>query len=219
MKNFSLYSTLLLLTILMSCDGNKRVDKSIVEEVTKANEVKKVSEAEIATFAMEWGDEISTAAQEALMGSLTKAIEERGIEGAVGFCNEEALPIIREVEEKYKVGVRRVSLKNRNPDNYPNENEQPIMEAYAFNEDNKQENKPNIQKIENGEALLYTKVIKIPGGLCLNCHGEPGNEIQQETLDKINALYPEDKAVNYKIGQLRGMWSIRLPKNELIRNM
>ncbi|MEX2565618.1 MAG: DUF3365 domain-containing protein [Cyclobacteriaceae bacterium] len=219
MKNFSFYSILLLLNILLSCEGNKRVDKSIVEEVTKANEVKKVSEAEIATFAMEWGDEISIAAQEALMGALGKAIEERGIEGAIGFCNEEALPITREVAEKYKVDVRRVSLKNRNPGNYPNENEKQILEAYAYNDENKQENRPNIQKIDEGETLLYTKAIKIPGGLCLNCHGEPGKEIQEETLESIQSLYPEDKAVNYKVGQLRGMWSISLPKKELIRNM
>jgi hypothetical protein len=32
-------------------------------------------------------------------------------------------------------------------------------------------------------------------------------------------LYPEDKAIGHKIGDLRGMWSIRIPKKEVVKKM
>ncbi len=205
--------------VLFSCDSNKKIDRSIVEEVTNSHDVKMVSEAEIVTFAMEWGDSISQEAQEALIGTLQKAIKENGVDGAIGFCNVEALPITDSVAKKHGVNIKRVSIQNRNPENHPDENESPLLEAYAYNSENDLENRPNIQKIDNGETLLYTKAIKIPGGLCLNCHGDPEKDISESTLEKIKAYYPNDKAVGYKIGDLRGMWSVRLSKKEVIKNM
>jgi len=53
----------------------------------------------------------------------------------------------------------------------------------------------------------------------LNCHGEPGKEISEETLQKLNELYPEDKAIGHQIGDLRGMWSIKIPKKEVVKEM
>jgi hypothetical protein len=44
--------------------------------------------------------------------------------------------------------------------------------------------------------------------MCLNCHGTPGKHIQDATLTKIQQLYPEDRAVNFKEGDLRGLWHI-----------
>jgi N-acetylglucosamine-6-phosphate deacetylase len=85
--------------------------------------------------------------------------------------------------------------------------------------ENKIEPSPNIQKIENGEVYLYSKSIIIPGGLCLNCHGEPGKDINDETLKKLNELYPQDQAKGHQIGDLRGMWSIKIPKKEVVKRM
>lgn len=190
-----------------------------MDEVNKANEVKKLSEAEITTHAMEWGEEISMEAQKSLMGTLQKAIQEKGPEGAVSFCNVEALAITKEVADKYKVTIRRVSEKNRNPKNIPNATENELLDAYAYNSENKIENQANIQKIEDGQVLLFTKAITIPNGLCLNCHGQPGKDIQEGTAEKIKNLYPDDKAINYQVGDLRGMWSIALPKKEVVKGI
>ncbi|MFV8227127.1 c-type heme family protein, partial [Christiangramia aquimixticola] len=78
---------------------------------------------------------------------------------------------------------------------------------------------PNIQKFENGEVLLYTKPITIPSGMCLNCHGEPEKEISKETLVKLDQLYPSDRARGHKVGDLRGMWSVRIPKKEVVKRL
>lgn len=207
------------LLLLASCGDNKKIDREVVDQVNKANEVKKVSESEITDYAMKWGDEISQEAQAELIGALQKAIEDKGVPGAIDFCHLEALPITRKVADKHAVTLRRVSVKNRNPENSPKDMEKTLLDAYAYNSENEIENRPNIQKTEDGEVLLYTKAITIPGGLCLNCHGEPGKEVSDATFDKIKSLYPEDKALGYKVGELRGMWSISMPKKEVVKNM
>ncbi|MCR9014202.1 c-type heme family protein [Aquiflexum gelatinilyticum] len=210
---------LLAIIFLSSCGSNERVSKEVFEEVNKSMEVKKLNEVDILQAGMEWGDEISTEAQQQLVSALQKAIEEKGVPGAIEFCNVQAFPILQEVGTKYGVTVRRASNKYRNPADKPTEEEKGILEAYEYNAENELPLDPSIQKFENGEVYLYTKAIKIPNGMCLNCHGEPGTEISAETQKALAELYPEDKATGHKIGDLRGMWSIRIPKKEVVKKM
>ncbi|PRY89606.1 Tll0287-like domain-containing protein [Mongoliibacter ruber] len=204
---------------ILSCGSNERVSREVFDEVNKSMKVTKVNEAEMIQAAMKWGNEISQEAQDALIGTLQEAIAEKGVTGAIEFCNVEALPILQEVSDKYNVEVRRASFDYRNPVDAPKEYEAGILDTYVYNMENNLESEPSVQKFENGDVLLYTKAIKIPGGLCLNCHGEPGKEIAQETLNKIDELYPEDKAKGHQIGDLRGMWSIRMTKKEVVKRM
>lgn len=214
-----IFEFLLMASLLSSCGSNERVSKEVFEEVNKSMEVKKLNEADIIQAGMKWGDEISTEAQQQLVSALQKAIEEKGVPGAVGFCNVQALPILQEVSTKYGVTVRRVSSRYRNPADQPNEEEKGILEAYGYNAENELPLDPSIQKFENGEVFLYTKAIKIPNGMCLNCHGQPGTDINAETQKALTELYPNDLAVGHKIGDLRGMWSIRIPKKEVVKKM
>lgn len=210
---------ILVLSILSSCGSGERVSKEVFDDVNEAMEVKKLNEAEIFEEAMIWGDSISTEAQKQLMGHLQKAIAEKGVPGAIEFCKAEALPILEEVSQKHGVEVRRVSNRYRNPQDRPTEMEQRILETYEYNDENEMESTPNLQKIEDGQAYLYSKAIIIPGGLCLNCHGDPQKDISAETLEKINSLYPQDKATGHEIGDLRGMWSIKIEKKEVVKRM
>lgn len=219
MKKYKLPAALVLCFLLISCDSEKKISREVVEEVRHANEIKKLSEADILNEAMEWGDEISTEAQRQLMEQLQNAIAQHGIPGAVEFCNVQALPILKETGDGLGVAIRRASNDYRNPAGQPNEDEKLVLEAYEYNERNKVKNEPNIQKTKNGRVLLYTKAITIPGSLCLNCHGSPGTDITEETLEKINRLYPEDRAKGHQVGDLRGMWSISIPQNEIVNRL
>ena len=60
-------------------------------------------------------------------------------------------------------------------------------------------------------TVAFYAPIKVQD-LCLNCHGQPGTDIKAADYDLIKKLYPEDEAVGYKSGDLRGMWSIRFEK-------
>jgi hypothetical protein len=44
-------------------------------------------------------------------------------------------------------------------------------------------------------------------GMCLSCHGKR-EQIPAPTLNAINQLYPNDKAFDFKEGDLRGIWHI-----------
>jgi hypothetical protein len=219
MKKYIPPGILVFSALLFSCDSEKKISREAFEGVQQAHEVKKLKEVDIFNKAMEWGEEISKEAQEQLMKTLQTAITEHGVPGAVEFCNTKALPILKEVGDQYGVIIRRPSNNYRNPVDRPNKNEEPVLEAYEYNEKKGIRSEPNIQKVTEGNLLLFTNAITIPGALCLNCHGEPGKDINEETLNKINQLYPEDKAQGHKIGDLRGMWSIAIPQKEVVNRM
>ena len=62
--------------------------------------------------------------------------------------------------------------------------------------------------IENDyQYLRYMKPIKI-GAACLKCHGNE-EKISTEVKELIVKKYPDDKAVGYKNGDLRGAVSIK----------
>ncbi|MDX5340799.1 MAG: DUF3365 domain-containing protein [Cyclobacteriaceae bacterium] len=205
--------------LLFSCGGGERVSKEVFDEVNNTMEVKRLTEVEIQEEAMIWGDSITQEAQSNLLEQLQNAISEKGVSGAIEFCKISAFPILEEVATKHGVSVRRVSNDYRNPADQPDSDEEPILEAYEYNAENGLQSDPNIQKLKNGEILLYTKAIVIPGGLCLNCHGEPGKDINAETQKTLETLYPQDLAVGHKVGDLRGMWAVRIPKKEVVNRL
>jgi len=219
MKSIPYIIFILSITFLISCNTEERVSREVFDNVKRESAVKRVSDVQIVEKALAMGNEISNEAQEQLMSTLRKAIEDKGIAGAIEFCNAEALPIVKSVGEEYGVEVRRVSNRYRNPSDQPREDEEAILGAYEYNQEIGESSEPNIQKLLNGEVLLYTRAITIPGQFCLNCHGEPNADIGAEVMDKINKLYPEDKATGHEVGDLRGMWSVMIPRKEVIRRL
>lgn len=205
--------------LILACEPRDRISKDTFEQVNEAMEVKRLTEVEILEEAMGWGDSIATEAQSQLLSALKKAIAEKGTEGALEFCNVNALSIVDDVGKSYEVEIRRVSNRTRNPKNLPNKSEKDILDAYEYAAEKGEKIDPNIQKIDDGAVFLYTKPIVIPGGLCLSCHGESGKEVNEVTLQKLKELYPQDNAINHKEGDLRGMWSIRIPKREVVKRL
>jgi hypothetical protein len=52
--------------------------------------------------------------------------------------------------------------------------------------------------------------IRLTNPRCLNCHGKPEN-LAPEVKEMLAHLYPEDKAVGYELGDLRGAFSVHVP--------
>ena len=98
----------------------------------------------------------------------------------------------------------------------PDSLELSLLEAYQYNIEKGLSIESNIKDPHDGKYLLYTKPIMIDNPLCLQCHGEIGKELSEETHQLIKELYPQDMATNYKMSELRGMWSIKLSKRNLI---
>lgn len=211
---------LLLITILIvSCGPQERISKETFDDVQRNNEVKRITEVTILEEAMIWGDSITQEAQAQFTAQLEQAIAAEGLAGAIAFCQISTLPLLAELETNHRIVLRRVATSPRNPKNKPDTQELPLLDAYAYNAENDISSDPSIQKIQNGEVLLYTKPILLANAMCLSCHGDPKKDIAPETAAKLKQLYPQDPATGYALGDLLGMWSLRLPKKEVVKRM
>ena len=65
-----------------------------------------------------------------LVENLTKQISENGAINALQFCNVNAIPLTQKLETEKGVTIKRVSDKNRNPENLANEAELEIIKRF-----------------------------------------------------------------------------------------
>jgi hypothetical protein len=216
MKNLIL---LLISILIISCGPQERISKEAFNEVQRHTEAKRITEVEILEEAMVWGDSITQEAQTQLLAQLQQAIAANGHAGALDFCKVSALPILKSLETKHAVTLRRVSSRPRNPLDSPNADEIPLLDAYSYNAENNISSDPSIQKLQQGEVFLYTKPITISNAMCLSCHGDPKKDIAPGTAAKLKQLYPQDPATGYAEGDLRGMWALRIPKKEVVKRL
>ena len=142
--------------------------------------------------------------QQLLGQNLIGAIQEEGVVHALGFCNIEAIPLTRQMEEKHAAVIKRVSDKYRNPNNAANDEELYYITHFQKEIAAGHEPRPVVLQTENQTRFYYPIITN---AMCLQCHGKPEN-IQPEVLDKINWLYPDDLATGYGENEVRGIWSI-----------
>jgi hypothetical protein len=195
----------------------KRRPKQI-EETQEKREVKRVSEADIINRTRKLGDSITKQVTAVFMGKISEKYAEGGYKAAAEFCSMKAYPLTDSLANEYKIFLKRVSNKNRNPDNVPSNLEKQVLEAYEYSIEQGDEIGANVQFMRSGDSILYNKPIRIPSELCLNCHGSPG-QISEEVQAILKKEYPNDKATDYKVGDLRGMWSLKFLKKEIVQGL
>lgn len=129
---------------------------------------------------------------------------------AVNVCSDTAAELTSKFADKMKIKLKRFSFLNRNMNNYPDLNEKEILlnfeELYAKNELNKESFIINESIIEGNRIITFAKPIFLEAP-CLNCHGTE-DQINSDVKEVLSRKYPEDKARNYKIGDLRGAISV-----------
>jgi len=140
-----------------------------------------------------------------LQKELKGAMEAGGPANALDVCNVEAMPITANATEESGAMVSRVSLKNRNPENVPNEWQAAVLEDFdkraADGESIETMASATVTKLDDGKHQLRFMKALPAGGVCLACHGEA---IAPDLQAKLDELYPDDKAVGYTLGQVRG---------------
>jgi len=163
------------------------------------------------------GKSIAQATFAELSGQLSEALAEGGVENALQYCNLVAYPLVDSLSKVHHADIRRTSLKVRNPKDRPTERERKVLNAYHEAVKQGRELKPQVQRINDQQIAFYAPItIK---ALCLKCHGEVGEDIRESDYATIQALYPEDEATGYAMGDLRGMWSITLaPQRSAIKD-
>lgn len=170
------------------------------------------------------GKAITQDAFQALSSKLGQAVQEGGITYALQFCNVKALPITDSLSAHHDVELRRASHRPRNPANRADSLEKETIRSYLSQledqgrgqDEDQKELDPRVYK-DNGH-IIYHAPIMINKGLCLNCHGREGAQIQEKNLQLIRQLYPNDEATGFEVGDLRGIWSVEFPKTYFERD-
>jgi len=143
-----------------------------------------------------------------LQSELKAAMQAGGPVAAIGVCNTKAMPITQKVAAEQGMHLGRVSLKNRNPENLPNEWQASVLEDF-------QRQKAEGKAIDslawsetvtvNGEQeFRFMKAIPT-GKICLMCHG---TEISPQIEQVLADLYPADRATGYGEGDIRGAFVV-----------
>lgn len=145
------------------------------------------------------GDHLVSLTFDTLRNSLLTAIGEQGFVHAVQFCNEKAYPLTSRYASE-GITIRRASARFRNPSNQPDSLEMTVFEQ-------SQSKGLRTKLIRTKGEVHYIKPIMMQA-MCLNCHGSPALDIKPETLAAIQHNYPQDKAIDYAEGELRGIWHI-----------
>lgn len=155
--------------------------------------------------AVEKGKELALSTKAVLGKNLLEAIKEKGTSGALSFCNSRAYTLTDSMAHLLDAKIKRVSDKNRNPDNAANESELAYIDQCKTKLAQGSKLTPLVD--ESGEYIkAYYPIMTTD--MCLQCHGSPGKDITEETLLMIDSLYPDDMAKGYKANELRGIWVI-----------
>ncbi len=194
--------------VIYACNSADSDKKPNVSEITKDD---KNHTVESSINYLSEGKKIASEAQAALGKNLTAAINSKGTEYAVEFCNVEAIPITDSMANVLDASLKRVTDKTRNPKNQANEDELSFIKKMKEEMQSGKSPDPLVVEI-NGKMVGYYPIVT--NALCVKCHGDKNMDIEQSTLKKIQALYPSDKAQGYSVNELRGMWKVEMNKKE-----
>lgn len=158
--------------------------------------------------------QVATQVPPRLLATLTQAIEQGGPDGAIAVCREEAPKLAKAASEASGWQIRRVSLRQRNPKAVPDAWERAALEDF----DRRAAAGQNPATLERAEVLVeggqkvqrYMRALPTQP-LCLACHGDTA-QLSPAVSARLKELYPNDLAVGYAVGQIRGAMTIRRPQ-------
>ena len=146
-----------------------------------------------------------------LKGELKAAMKAGGPVNAINVCKEKAPAIAASMSEKYGWDIARTSLKTRNSDNAPDAWESRILNEFEARKAKGEAVKPMayFEVVDNNGKKAFRFMKAIPTGeVCLKCHG---SELKPGIKAKLQELYPNDKATGFKLGDIRGAFTISQP--------
>lgn len=199
-KTIFLLSSITILATLINCTS----------PTTKKGEKDKDSTAVSNRLTpIEKGSGIASRTKEVLGMNLLTAISQRGAGGAVDFCSTRALHLTDSMGKVLGAGIRRVSEKNRNPVNQADSTELDYIRQVQKAISKGESFKPALSETATGYRAYYPILTD---KLCLQCHGDLKTEIKPATYTRIRELYPADKAIGFRLNELRGIWVVDMKK-------
>ena len=138
---------------------------------------------------------------------LQSSMAEGGPINAIGVCQLQAPEIANRASTSNQAKISRVGTRARNPVmGVPNDWQAKALAqfetALARGEKPADLEFSETVTTASGNEFHFAKPI-VMQPMCVSCHGSP-EQISPEVKAKLNELYPNDKAVGYQPGQLRG---------------
>lgn len=143
--------------------------------------------------------------QTQLQGELQKAIAAGGTEGAIEACARVSPEMEARLAAERGVLFRRISDRPRNPAHAADEWERAQLERWRA--ELAAGTEPASVHERRPEGLRVMAPIVLRNATCLKCHGA-AESIAAATRAAIASRYPADQAVGYKLGDLRGAFSL-----------
>ena len=143
-----------------------------------------------------------------LKQQLQQGMQAGGPVTALDICNLQAPAIAKIQEQASGWSVGRTSMKARQESNRPDTWELLTMLDFekqkAAGVDLAGMENYAVVESEGSQVFRYMKAIPT-AGVCLDCHGE---NIKPEILAKVDQLYPVDQARGFKLGDIRGAFTL-----------
>jgi len=143
-----------------------------------------------------------------LKNKLQQGMKTGGPTTAIQVCNTAAADIAKQVSDQQGWKIARTSLKVRNSNNTPDAWEAKVLQDF----EKRLKQGVAIKDLEYSEILnkhsqpefRYMKAIPTQG-ICLSCHGD---KLAPAITEKLQQLYPQDQATGFKLGDIRGAFTI-----------
>lgn len=174
--------------------------KPVIEGVYTPTSAVRLKPAEIAVASSRYINRF----QSALKGELLAGMKAGGPVEALDICKIEA-PKIAAAHTDSGWSIKRVSDRNRNPQNIADSVEADILNRFV-------EGKATPAAFGHWvkpDSLYHYYAPIVTGKLCLNCHGDAAS-LASGVPEKLKELYPDDRAVGYKEGDIRGLFVVEV---------
>lgn len=151
-----------------------------------------------------------------LLNEVAVTVAKSGAERAIDMCHLKALPLTGEIIAGMPriTGVKRTSLRLRNPANAPDAAEALALARVDRDIASGILPKVLVQRVDRPGEKPEWRVYR-PVGVaqqCVTCHG-PRESLAPALQARLTELYPADQATGYSVGQWRGL--IRVSVAEL----
>jgi hypothetical protein len=153
-------------------------------------------------------------ATDELMGSLKNAlvstIQDSGIVTAISVCNVRAPQLAEDIAlgSDRIIQIGRTSRKIRNKKNSPDALDLEAIHYFKEKIKSAADPLPSFYATREDQNYRYYKPIFIQA-LCMNCHGTM-QTIPEQVRQEIRNYYPADQAIGYSIGELRGVFRVKI---------
>lgn len=139
-----------------------------------------------------------------LQAALREGLAQGPVE-AIAACRLRA-PEIAKSLSRDGVQLGRASHRLRNPANAPPAWVAPILDAWVADASDRA---PRTLELSEQRVGYVEPILLQPP--CLTCHGET---LAPDVAARIEELYPEDRAVGFRVGDLRGVFWVEYPAGD-----